>query len=59
MECFFLKSSKIDFHTIMKSTTDNQQFPKTKKQGHWEWRSAMVNLNGHETGSGGYSQGDT
>ena len=24
-----------------------------------EWRSAMASLNGHDTGNGGYSQGDT
>ena len=47
-------------------TTDNQQFPKIKIRVIFDspevagsGRGAAANLNGHETGNGGYSQGNT
>ena len=55
----------MNFDIGMKTTTDDQQFPK-KKIGHFSavlrWRGmekAAANLNGHETGSGRYGQGNT
>jgi hypothetical protein len=40
----------------MKITTDKQYFPNLCDG---EWRTAMANLDEHETGNGGYSQGNT
>jgi hypothetical protein len=58
-------SSRVNFDISMKTTTDDQQFPK-KKIGHFpdvlRWQGmekAAANLNGHETGNGRYSQGNT
>jgi len=46
----------------MKITTDSQQCPKKKSGAIFspeeKWGSAMANLNGHETGDVGYSQGN-
>jgi len=65
LNSFFLKSSRVNFEIRMKATTDYQQFPGNEISHfldvlRWqEMGKAAANLNGHETGNGRYSQGNT
>jgi len=47
-------------YPLYRLSTDNQQCPEKKSRAIFspeeKWGSAMANLNGHETGDGGYSQ---